>query len=112
MFNYIQTHWQGKFPLWKAYWINGLLLSMAAGAIVGAVAGLVLALSGADVPKEAWEVLGGWLALPITVWGVVGTWRSAIAYQAEVPGRFWGIVAQVMLVIGSLASLARMFGFY
>ena len=110
MFNYIQAHWAGRMPLWKAYWVNAVLLSLAAGVVLGGLAGLVLALSGANVPVEAWDVLGGWIALPITVWGMVGTWRSAVAYQAEKPGRFWGIVAQVFIVLGVLGQALRMFG--
>lgn len=110
--DYIQDHWAGRMPLWKSYWVNAVLLSMVAGGILGGAAGFILALSGTEVPMEAWDVLSGWVALPITVWGMVGTWRSAVAYQAARPGRFWGIVAQVVIVLGALGQALRMSGLY
>jgi hypothetical protein len=102
--SYIARHWRGELPLPVSYWINNTLLSI----------GVLALLTGApwreylDVSPRLYSaaIAGIWSLLAvITMWQIVGTWRSANAYVETSRRRFWAILAKIAVVIGLVASV-------
>jgi hypothetical protein len=63
-------YWRGEGPLWRLYWIYGVLVSTAGGTIL-----LTATLYRLVSP---WAILGlVLLGLAYTVWILVSTWRCA-----------------------------------
>ena len=87
MEQYIATHWKGNFPLWKSYWINSVVLSMLAAVTFGFVVGIFLGImsqsSGTHIAQTSYDAIGTIISLPILVWSIVGTWRSATEYSQQ-----------------------------
>ena len=68
--SFIKYYWQGKGPLWKIYWLYGVLFSFAVAAVIAA-AGL-----------QHWVASPRLVALLIglviyTVWIEISVWRCA-----------------------------------
>jgi hypothetical protein len=102
--SYIVRHWRGELPLPVSYWINNTLLSM----------GVLTLLTRApwreyldESPRLYSAAIAGiWSLLAvITMWQIVGTWRSANTYVKTSRRRLWAILAKIALVIGLVASL-------
>lgn len=108
MEKYIKTHWNGEFPLWKSYWLNSVILSSVAAAIAGFLLGFFVALSAhiaeVDLPPQFNNKLGLLVAIPIVIWSLVGTWRSASVYNDARP--------TLLLTWGSLAKIGIVFGWF
>jgi hypothetical protein len=106
--NYFIRHWQGDLALPISYWVNGFL-----GNVVAAVAIAIIAVS-TDFKDDfrpalalasviaIWAVLFG-----ITVWQVVGVWRSATKYRYVRLKRFWGGCAKLLVVLGVLQIVGQ-----
>ena len=107
--NYFLRHWRGELSLPVSYWVNG--------AVLGLVAGVVIALLGAFIYRGdegrplLWlgSLVAIWLSIFLLMtWQFVGTWRSASRYRRS--GKFfWGTAAQVMIVLGVLQAGYRFF---
>ena len=107
--NYFLRHWRGELSLPMSYWVNG--------AVLGLVAGVVIALLGAFIYRGdegrplLWlgSLVAIWLSIFLLMtWQFVGTWRSASRYRRS--GKFfWGTAAQVMIVLGVLQAGYRFF---
>jgi hypothetical protein len=109
--NYFKRHWRGELSLPVSYWINGVVVFIAMNGVDYV---LTQALTPATFMDDtaafagltALVLFGGEIA--IGVWSYVGIWRSA-----HKRGGGWGVVAQVMVVLGILkwvVSLAKTFG--
>jgi hypothetical protein len=108
MSKYFMDHWNGVHPLWKAYWVNMIVLSMVAGLLVGMGLGFTVGLLGIRLTAQGWLLLCEIATLPITIWGMVGSWRSATTYNLSHTGFWcWGKVTKVVIVIGILRIAAR-----
>jgi ATP-dependent protease ClpP protease subunit len=106
--NYFVRHWRSELSLPVSYWVNGFLgnvAAIAAIAIINANANLkddfapLVALSSGIL---IWGTLVGTL-----LWQVVGTWRSADRYKVAHPQRYWGGIAQFVLVIAVLRTVGQ-----
>jgi hypothetical protein len=101
--SYWLRHWNGSLPLGISFWINGNLLSAAAVALVMGLASSDLA---AEMPR--WFSAAGvvyWLALLLlTVWQLVGIWRSAANHISAGHARRWARLAQAMVIFGIITS--------
>ena len=101
MSNSITRHyWQGHGPLWKVYWLYGVLGSNALALIL-----LFLMQTGAIV--SVWFQLVLLLLAGYTVWIVVSVWRCAFNVEKPMYGHMaraltaaWAINA--LLVLGFL----------
>jgi len=105
---YPLSHWRGKHSLAYSYWINGAALtvvfSIAAAVVTGETAWF----------ENAWfSICFVSFAIVLTVWQLVGIWRSAAASVsravAAIPkgSTFWARAAQVMVILGVIRALGE-----
>ena len=103
---YVRTHWRGEQSLARSYWINNLLFSML----------IIISFKFAEDPisklnaKTILTILFVYvvcLAI-ITVWQIVGIWRSATNHSIKTGRWFWARAAKVMVVIGGLGATANL----
>ena len=100
--SYIRRHWTGQLSLPVSYWINMYLLS--------ALWAVSLTLwigdgSSIDTRAEFAGLIGVLVAtITITIWQVVGVWRSAENYIENGRPRFWARAAQTLCVLGVLGG--------
>jgi hypothetical protein len=99
---YLVRHWRGDLSLPLSYWLNGWLANIA-GALIG-VYGAELLSPIKNVPLWATGLSLLWLVLIlITLWQLVGIWRSAGKHRGRGGSGFWAGVARFMVIVGSLA---------
>jgi hypothetical protein len=103
--------WRGEFSLGVSYWGFGLLVSLLAAALVVAVS---------YAAPRAFNPVGIFASLVIiwcgvaalSVWQIVGVWRSASRHASERQrlGRttFWARAAQLAMVLVTLRSVAAL----
>ncbi|HEX9660964.1 MAG TPA: GYF domain-containing protein [Candidatus Binatia bacterium] len=102
--SYCARHWRGELSLPVSLWINGNLISLV-------LAALVMAVAATDAVNEMprWFAGGGvayWLLLVVmTVWQLIGVWRSAGRYLAAGKSKCWGRLALAMVILGLIASI-------
>ncbi|MGJ4941360.1 RDD family protein [Bradyrhizobium sp. HKCCYLS1011] len=108
--SYIARHWRGELSLPLSYWVNGGLVGVIAGATIAVIAGLIVheQFDAEPVPALLW-MSAIWLCVALlTLWQLVGIWRSATRYRAAGKGR-WGLVAKVMVALGAASTLLQFF---
>ena len=103
--NYIVRHWRGELSLPVSYWINGIIL----GNIVIYATRLALS-SFVESSKSEYAALIYWLLLYVaitllSVWHIVGTWRSSDRYTREKGRYFWAIFTKIIIVLNFLILL-------
>ena len=98
-------------PLWVSYWIIAFLAAIAFVLFVIFVTGALSAESGYN-PIRIFSILSAiWSGLvAITIWQLVGVWRSANRYTAQKVTQnkkgAWGTLAKVAVIIGTLRAVA------
>ena len=100
-FDYIVNHWRGDLSLAKSYWLNTFLLSLPITMMFSSLEEL------AQVVRTMEETaLFFWLlaaltvfAVPLTVWQLIGTWRSATKRTMNTGKSGWSSVAKVVMVL-------------
>lgn len=104
--SYVVRHWRGELSLPVSCWINSLLLTAIYTQFKKSAWPVFLA----EFPKpysifviSTW-VFGGM----ITIWQLVGIWRSADHYLKQGKSKLWGDLAKVWVAAGLISS-ARMF---
>jgi hypothetical protein len=98
----VEYYWEGKGPLWKVYWIYGVLLSVVLAAIVAA-AGL-----------RHWVSLPALIAMVVglaiyTGWILVSVWRCADNIEGRPLGLepdVWSSLARALTVGWAINVLA------
>lgn len=94
LYDELYHYWQGEGPLWKLYWIYGVLLSSVGGAaILGAV------IQGA-LPVPILIILLA-VALIYTGYILISIWRSAFNIESDPLGidrDAWAWLARVLTV--------------
>jgi hypothetical protein len=104
--NYVLRHWRGQLSLPVSYWINGSLIGLALIALFAIL----------DKATQDWELRRiallslGMLAtvIMVTVWSMVGIWRSAGKHAARGGSAGWARAAQVMTILGVLSFSVRL----
>jgi ATP-dependent protease ClpP protease subunit len=106
---YIARHWHGENSLAFAYWINAVLLQFIIGM------GFVYLSQQTQIFGTPLRVgLGLTFIAAVTVWALVGVWRSAgnSIRQANqmVPSRtaIWAYIARFMVLVGFLQSIVTL----
>lgn len=104
--NYFARHWRGDLPLPISYWINTALLGAVVGgaAVAAAESGLAESFG---MRGTGWWILGVFGVITVlSVWQIVGTWRSASRHVSRGGSSGWATVAHVLMVIGALQLVA------
>lgn len=99
--SYIVRHWRGELPLVTSYWVNCFLLSIAINIFLSVV------ISEVDFGKSYRIAI--WITvLFLSVWQLVGTWRSATNYSVHT-NKKWGGLVKIAIVFGimQLANTAH-----
>jgi len=86
--SYVARHWRGELSLPVSYWINGGLVTVGMNIIA-----TLVELSGSAGAAVLYLVA----AAPVSIWQIVGIWRSADRRHDG-----WATAAKVMTVIGAL----------
>jgi hypothetical protein len=99
--NYILRHWRGDLSLGVAYWVNNFLAGIALSAVIRQV---VRSISFSYAPLIfAIAVTLCWVGpIAISIWQMVGVWRSAGKHKARGGRGFWAGAARFAVVIGFL----------
>jgi hypothetical protein len=120
--NYLIRHWRGDLSLPVTYWVNGLLGTLLVFAATGA-----LTSQQETMDAETGAVLAICLyfaALAISVWQLIGVWRSSSKHVSRGGESGWAVLAKIVVVIAAIrvgtmvvfsyvpqtAELARMIG--
>ncbi|MFO1079101.1 MAG: hypothetical protein U1E23_00535 [Reyranellaceae bacterium] len=106
--NPLRRFWQGGYSLPLSYWLVYVLGGLLVVPLIAALGTAARHLEYTPVTAAVVVTLGWGLAIGVTVFQVVGTWRSAGRYRTERrrDGRsgLWGVAAQGMLLV-TAASL-------
>jgi hypothetical protein len=104
---YIGRHWHGELSLPVAFWVNNFLLPIPVALAIGALAAWI-ALTGDFLRGGAIALLVAWpLLLLLTVWCIVGAWRSASEYAASGGSGLWSGLAKLVLFLSALGTLVN-----
>lgn len=90
----IGRYWRGDGPLWRVFWIYGVLFSWAAGVPVAALSGYGLISPLVTAACIAFGAI-------YTVWIVISVWRCAYNVDGAPfgqSGEFWGSLARAMTI--------------
>ena len=98
---WVQDHWRGDLSLAESFWINCFFVNLGAGIVLRRV-----------VLSPAGMVLLGVFSVGISVWQLVGLWRSAQRNGKRQP--FWSAVVKGWCVMNVaffvMVLLAGLFG--
>lgn len=100
--NPIVRHWKGDYSLGVSYWVFGVLLTLVIGAISSSMK------SSDNVSVMTPMAAGYYIAfaylfvLTITVWQLVGIFRSAKKHTSRGGSRGWAVIAMIMVGFGVL----------
>jgi hypothetical protein len=102
--NFLVKHWRGDYSLGISYWVIGCLLTVIVVAITTAVASISsLHELGPKASGAAILVFYGFV-ITLTLWQLVGIWRSANKHSQRGGKAFWAGLAKVMVVLGLLRA--------
>lgn len=113
--NFLLRYWRGKLSLAFSFWTVGVLVSLLA-ALVTVALSVLLDVSGEYKPRTIFCFYAlTWTSVTLlTIWKVVGLWRSAGRYMSERRKQdrsgFWGGVVKVIVafsVLGTIADIGR-----
>lgn len=101
--NFVVRHWRGELPLWVSYWIFGFLGNIAAAVFVAAVGAALSRSGGYNPAKILGTIVLLWLGLGlVSVWQLVGIWRSADRHVSRKGSKIWAGLAKTAVVLGIL----------
>lgn len=103
-FDYVVNHWRGDLSLAKSYWLNTFLLSLPVTIMLTSLESLAQAVRATEQTALFFWLFASLtvLVFPLTVWPLVGTWRSATKRTLNTGKSGWSSVAKVLMVIGWL----------
>ena len=102
--NFLVKHWRGDYSLGFSYWVIGSLLTVIVVAITTAIGSSSgLRELGPRASGTAILVFYGFV-VALTLWQLVGIWRSADKHSQRGGKAFWAGLAKVMVVLGLLRA--------
>ncbi len=108
--NYFIRHWRGDLSLGVSYWVNGFLATFLVVFIV------VLLVQFRDFGGLKWTAVLALLAYAVifalTIWQLVGVWRSASKHVSRGGRSSWAIAAKIAVIFGIFSSLAQLWNTY
>jgi hypothetical protein len=102
IFGYIRDHWRGSLSLPISFWVNGSLTAVIVALLTVYVTG---ELDYSDLSENSWMFATLTLycvSLVISVWSIVGIWRSAVSYQQRGGALKWSLTARLLTLLGAL----------
>lgn len=103
--NFIVKHWRGDYSLGFSYWVIGSLLTVIVVAITAAVgSNSGLRELGMMVSGAAILFIYGFI-VTLTLWQLVGIWRSADKHVQRGGKTIWAGLAKVMVVLALLRAV-------
>ena len=103
--NYFVRHWHGELPLAVSYWLNAFLACVPIAILGGCFSALNESVS--LKASVAMGILLYILSIALSVWQIVGTWRSASKHVGRGGSAAWAATAKVFLVLG-VVNLVRL----
>jgi hypothetical protein len=107
--SYIGRHWNGELALGVSFWVNGFLLNIAIG-IVAFVAVYAVASAGSKDAVIALFVFLAVFSIALSVWQLVGIWRSAEQHKLHIGRKGWATAAQVICVLAWIGLVVNTVG--
>jgi hypothetical protein len=105
--NFVARHWRGDLSLPTSFWINGVLFGLVWRLVPYP---LTFFLAMFRPPGGTWPMLGlilcGIVGAVLTLWTVVGIWRSSESYGGRAVWRGLARVAVVLMAIATLVQIA------
>jgi hypothetical protein len=100
---YIVRSWRGELSLARAFFVNGVLLTLAFAVVMIALLFAMMTVFGGQVRAEMYLGLAVTTAVfvlgtPITVWQLVGLWRSASRHVRRGGRRIFAYGAYVLVI--------------
>ena len=106
-FAFFRRHYNGDYSLAKSYWINTLLLQVAAGMVTITV----LPLLGKNLPARFASLQGFFFCyfgiIALWLWAAAGTWASSSKHVGRGGRQSMASLARIALVLGVLRTLAQ-----
>lgn len=103
--NFLVKHWRGDYSLGFSYWIIGSLLTLIIVAITAGV-GSSNALSELGPRASGATIIAFYgFAITLTLWQLVGIWRSADKHSQRGGKAIWAGLAKVMVIVGLLRAV-------
>ena len=99
---YLKDHWYGNLSLPISFWINGLSTAVIVALLT--VYGSDK-LDYSDLSETAWMLATLTLycvSIIISVWSIVGNWRSATSYQKNGGALKWSLTTKLLVLLGAL----------
>lgn len=102
--DYIAKHWRGELSLAKSYWVNTILLSIPFTIMISSLDTLSRKIHTVEETAALFWALAALtvFVFPLTVWQLMGTWRSASRRTAATGKSGWSTVAKVLICFGWL----------
>jgi hypothetical protein len=99
---YIKDHWRGNLSLLISFWVNGSFsaVTVALLTVYGSDE-----LDYSDLSENSWMLATLTLycvSIIISLWSIVGIWRSATSYQLTGGALKWSLTARLLALLGTL----------
>ena len=105
--NFILNHWRGLYSLGVSYWVCGFIITVISTFGVIAIQAAFAIDDGYQPVLIFFALVCTWLFLAVvTVWQLVGVWRSANRTIEQRHTLGWAGVAKFMVLIGALRTVA------
>ena len=102
---FIVRHWRGELSLDTSFWGATIILMLAIYILPASIVAIIVDTDSLDAllsPQTTQltnaMLMSRFLLVPIGIWQVVGTWRSAGRWLHTSPRRGWAIAARILLV--------------
>jgi hypothetical protein len=101
---FVVRYWSGEIALWKSYWLVGTFVTAFVMAAVASIETVDWESGRGYASSRLVLLVTGYI---LTVWHMVGLWRSAEVYQRRKPTVSWGELVKFGVVIGALGLVGR-----
>jgi hypothetical protein len=108
--NYILRHWRGALSLPVSYWINYFFVGVVCAIAVSALSAGGMAESMSMRAAGLYTLLLMMAVSLVSIWSVVGVWRSADHHAKRGGTRGWAQVAKVVACIGLIRLMLTLIG--
>ena len=104
----MKEHWRGNLPLTLSCCVNGLFAALVVAVLTTYAVDQIFQ---SDLSEKAWlaaTLAAFGLSIAISVWAIIGIWRSATRYQAEEGTIKSALIAKLFASIGALGLVSQL----